>query len=391
MLLWFIGETSIYSQEVIHLASLEDSSLSFDRSLGFFFCYKLANLGVSIVGKLGLSPIYNDFGLRLPFLLIHLANCLLLYKISLRILKKPKDALLCAGIFMLIPGISVGALVVSNISLLLFLTLFIIYVEERQRFLIYPAIACAVFLDAGASILCLGLFFYSLCYRHNWILVFSVVCFGINMYLFAPIFGVPKSYFLDTIGFLAIVFTPVLFIYYCAYLYSYTFHNPPSLLNLIAFIGFIFVLLLSTRQSIKADSFLPLLSVGLPIFVDKMMRELRVRLPQFRLKYRIRLVLVFLFLAIGNLVLFGNKLTYYFSSEHNFAYSFYEAKEIAKQLHDKGLVTIQVDGILGSRLAFYGIDTSPNPKAPKLIPSKNGEIRLIYGSFVLASYSVVKQ
>ncbi|RDU71335.1 hypothetical protein CQA66_06590 [Helicobacter aurati] len=390
LLLWFIAQTSIYSQEAIRFFHFQDSHANLGREFSAAFCYKLAFIGVSIVQWLGIHAIYNDFGLRAPFLLLHICNCVLLYIIALKMLRKAQDSLLCVGIFMLIPGISVSALVVSNTSVLIFLSLLIIYWQVIHNRIAYPLFVVAIFLDSGGSILCLALFFYALYYRKNKTIIFAILCFGINMYLFAPIYGVPKSYFLDTIGFLAIIFTPVFFVYYCAYLYFYTLHNTPSFVNVIAFIGFIFVLLLSIRQPIKADSFIPFLVVGIPVFVDKMQTELRVRLPQFRIKYLIRIGCIASFLIFGNIILFGNKLTYYFSNEHNFAYPFYAAKEIAKELYAKNITHIQVEGNLGIRLAFYGINTDST--APyQLIQIRNGNINIVYGKHTVAQYGIIRQ
>ncbi|STQ86338.1 hypothetical protein LS73_000790 [Helicobacter muridarum] len=390
LLFWFVSQTSIYLQEAVGFFSFQDSAITFGKSFSQSFCYKLAIFGVRVFESLGIHPIYNDFGLRAPFILFHICNCILLYSICLSLFRRAKDCLFCVAIFMLVPGISVSALVVSNASVLILLALLIIYFQLVRNCIAYPLFIVASVFDSGGSIMCLALFIYALYYRMSKTIAFAIICFGLNMYLFAPVFGVPKSYFLDTIGFLAIVFTPALFVYYCAYLYFYTFHNPPNLLNLISFIGFVLVLLLSVRQNIKVDSFMPILSVGIPVFVDRMFSELRVRLPQFRLKYFMRASVVAIFLIFGNLVLFGNKLTYYFSNEHNFAYPFYEAKDIAKRLYDMKITNIATYDNLAKRLAFYGINT--NPSSPyRLIQMKDGDIRVIYSNNVIAQYGVIKQ
>lgn len=379
-LLFMIGDTSIYIQE----------------AQGYFenthFPYLLANFGVNFLRLFSDNPLLNDYGLRLPFVCIHIYNCFLLYRISLLVLHKPNDVLFCVMLYMAIPGVSIGALIVSNIGILTCASLLVIYYQIRYNIILYPIFIIIAILDSGGAILCLSLFFYALFYRRSKTLIFSLICFGINMAIFAPIHGVPKTYFLDTIGLLAIIFTPIFFIYYVAILYNHTIHTKQILLNLIPFIGLLFVLLLSTRQQILIQNFLPQISVGIPLFVQKIMYDIRSRLPQFQMGYVLRLWLVILFLLLGNLVLFGNKLTYLIVNERNFAYSFYGAKEIAKQLHNRGINTIEIPNQeLKLRLKFYGINTNPTLK-PKyiLIQTQHGSIQVKYFNSVVASYKVLK-
>ncbi|RDU66743.1 hypothetical protein CQA53_02950 [Helicobacter didelphidarum] len=381
LLFFMVSEISIYSKEAEEF---------FENNK---FSYHLANLGVTYINYFFQDPLLNDYGLRLPFIFIHICSCIVMYNIGLLVLTKPNDALLCVLIFMMIPGINLEALIVSNVEIITLVSLMLVYYQLRFNRILYAPLIFVIFLDSGGAILCLALFFYALFHRKPKTLVFSVICFGINMSIFTPISGVPHSYFLDIIGLLAILFTPILFVYYVAILYNYTFHNKPTLLNLIPFIGFIFIFLLSTRQQIRIESFLPELSVGLPLFVQKVLFNIRCRLPQFRSRYVLRLCLVVIFLLLGDIILFGNKITYYFVKNKNFAYSFYGAKEIAKQLYAQGITSIEIPHHeLNLRLKFYGINAKESETRPalKLIQANYGKIHVEYCGMIIAQYAIVK-
>lgn len=379
MLCFMISEISIYSKE----------------ARGFFSNSTLpdhiANFGVGVIQYFFHNPMLNDYGLRLPFVCLHIINCILLYAISIHILRKPKDALLCVLLFMSLPGVSVQALVVSNMEILTFLCFLIVYVQVRYRRIAYELFLIIIFLDSCGAILCLAMFFYAISARKNYTIIFSMVCFGINMYLFAPIHGVPNSYFTDTLGLMAIVFTPVFFVYYISISYNYTFSKEPLLLHFIPFIGFIFILLISTRQKIDVESFFPILCVGIPCFIQRVSFSISSLLPQFRFNYKMRVYILVLFLAFENIMLFGNKLTYLFVEKHNFAYSFYEAKEVAKALYERNITNINVPYTdLALRLRFYGInaDSKSMPKYT-LRASTKGQIKIIYCNVKVAQYAIV--
>lgn len=383
LLCFMVSEISIYSREA--------NSFFKNATLPDY----IANFGVWAIQYIFHNPMLNDYGLRLPFVFLHTINCILLYNIALHILHKPKDVLLCVVLFMAIPGVSMQALVVSYMGILTFLCLLIVYIQIRFKRIAYELFLIAIFLDSGGAILCLALFFYALLKRKTYTIIFSIVCFGINMYKFTPIHGVPNSYFVDTLGLMSLVFTPIFFVYYVAATYSYTFKKEPLLLHLIPFVGFLFILLFSTRQKIEIESFLPPLCVGIPFFTQKMLFDMRSRLPRFRYRYKIRVYSLILLLIFGNIVLFGNKLTYYISDvRHNFAYSFYEAKEVAKALHKLNITHIYVPySDLSLRLRFYGINTDyiskNNSPKYKLESNKNGTIVITYGNIKVAQYKII--
>ncbi|PAF49667.1 hypothetical protein BKH43_06580 [Helicobacter sp. 13S00401-1] len=352
ILLVMINEISIYYKEALLVAK--------DNSLPAY----IANLSIEFFG-------HNDFALRVPFLILHIINTTLLYLISLKVVRRKEDALLVVFIFMLIPGVNIIALLVSKSSIILLITLLIVFLKLYFRHISYVLFIVISFLDSSGAVLLLSLFFYGLIFKNIKILVFSIVFFGINMYIFSPIRGVPEAYFLDTLGLFAMLLSPLLFIYYCYAIYDSVL-SKATLLNLIPFVGIIFILLLSTRQEIDIESFFPPLLVGLPLLVVKILSDIRLRLKVYARAYTFRLVIILIVAFLSTALLLGNKITYLFTKEPNFAYSFYEAKEIAHDLKAMGITHIQVySDTLRERLKFYGISNGDRYKLEPFYPRKN--------------------
>ncbi len=70
---------------------------------------------------------YNDFGLRVPFLFIHVINICLIYLISKNILKKPQDCILAVIVYVMLPGVNASALIVNEASTAILFTLLFIW------------------------------------------------------------------------------------------------------------------------------------------------------------------------------------------------------------------------------------------------------------------------
>lgn len=341
-LLFMVSELSIYYKEAIALRNNE----SFEA--------KVANFSIYLFGR-------NDFSLRAPFIFMHALNCILLFFISLKLQTRAFDSIICIIFYMLIPGVSLEALLVSKAVFITFFAFLIIFSQMYYKRLLYPLFFISIFIDASSAILLLALFFYALLKKKNKTLIFAVLAFGINMYIFEPIHGVPRGYFLDTIGLMAVLFSPIFFIYYCYALYNFVIKRKDRIdfLVLIPLVGLSFILIVSMRQEILAQVFMPSLVCATPILVMKLLSDVRARLPRFNGMYKARFVFILLFLMLENIILFGNKITYAFEKEPNFASSFYVAKELAQALKDRNLHEIFTNNKnLALRLKFYGISSS---------------------------------
>ena len=60
----------------------------------------------------------------------------------------------------------------------------------------------------------------------------------------------------------------------------------------------------------------------------------------YRTRFKVRMGLVFLVLCVESFCLFGNKLTYLFSEQANFARNYYIAKDVASALKSRGIKRI---------------------------------------------------
>ncbi len=313
----------------------------------------LAHLFVPVLGA-------NNLGIKLPFILLHLCNLALFYKISRHILKRPVDSLFSVGIFALLPGVNASALFISNSALVMSITLLVCYWHLKFRTIPYWVLVGAIFIDSNAmAILFLALFFYAMKRRDNTLLLFALFAFATNMYLTGiDVGGRPRGHFLDTLGIFALLFSPFVFLYFAYSLYQILIKGEKSLLWYISFVALFFTLLLSMRQRIEIQDHAPLVLIGLPLMVKVYFEGLRVRLPRFRIGYRAWFVIAIGSLFIHWLILMVHPIFYRFlkdPSEH-FAYQFHVANELAEALKARGITKIKLkDETIRERLAVYGI------------------------------------
>lgn len=352
---------------------IDEISISYKEALNYFSQNTLAGsvayFSTQVFGR-------NDFALRLPFLLAHLCNLFLLYGICKHYLKHSIDRLLCVGIFALLPGINIISIFVNKSVFVLSLTLLICFLHiKNYRVLFYPLCAVASCLDSAFSIIFLALFLYSFRHKHNKTLFFSLFAFGVNMYLFnLRIGGVPQGHFLDTLGLLSLLYSPVLFVYFFYTLYHSLLRKEHSLILYIGATSIVLTILLSLRQEIDLYTFLPLSAVGLPVMIKVFMHDLRIRLKPFRISYLRRFYFIIIPLFLETSFLFCNKILFLFD-EHHFLDSFYYSKEIAQELKTQNIHAIKTSSRLSLPLQFYGI----SPLSPlSLIPKKNGSIKVNY-------------
>ncbi len=363
-----IGQISISSQEAYGIFEQKGYVFSFAR---FFLQY---------FGQ-------NDFALRLPFLCVHLCNICLIFSICKNYLTKPQDSLLCALIYSLLPGINITSILVSKSVFIVFFALLLCFFHLKKLHIPF-FILCILgsLLDISFSIIFLALFFYALRFKQNKLLVFSLVGFSINMYCFSlPIGGLPRGHFLDTVGLLALLYSPLLLIFYIFTLYQGIVKKENSLMLYIATTSILFSLLLSLRQAIDFFSFLPLSTIGLPIMIKDFLHSIRLRLPQFRKAYLRRFYIILIPLVFESILLFGNKFLFLFEPKRHFLSNFYFAKELAQTLKSQNITSLKTFPSLQAQLKFYGISQSSRP----ILKSNNqGKIKIIYLGKNAKAYSL---
>ncbi|MCR6593920.1 hypothetical protein [Campylobacter insulaenigrae] len=347
------------------LYGISTLSISYNEAKIFFYDHSLiamiSRLGTTIFGQ-------NDYGLRIPFVLLHSFSCILLYLLALKCTKTSFDALMSVVLFILLPGSVASALLINESSIVIFLTLLILVLfEYKKNILFYVFLVFSLVIDGNFAILYLAFFFYGI-YKRDKILIFSaLVLFAIAMSIYGfDASGKPQGYFLDTIGIFAACFSPLIFLYFFYVIYKILLQKEKPLLWFVIATTFIFCLLFSLRQRLFLEDFLPFCVVCTPLLLRYLMSSYRSRLPQLRIKHNIFIECSLIFLVLFYLGLIFNHSFYYIlkSPQKHFAYNYHIAKELAKVLKENNILEVQAKKDLALRLKFYGI--------------QEGEKRLLY-------------
>ncbi len=340
--------------------STDEAKIYFEDKGNFLFLnhsllYYLTHFGTFVFGQ-------NDFGLRIPILFFHFLSCILLYILALKYTKTHFDSLLALLLFVLLPGTVASALLVNEASIVIFLTLAIICAYEyEKKWIFYPLLILALFIDKSFNILFLTFFFFGIYKRNSFLLTLALVLFGLSISFYGfDTGGRPRGYFLDTLGIFAACFSPLVFIYFFYVVYRLTFKEQKSLLWFLMSVTFIFCSLLSLRQKLYLEDFLPFCVICTPLLIKTLMASYRVRLPQFRLRYKIFIECSIIFLLFCYFVIIGNQILYYFVSDpkYNFANNYHLAKELSKEFKKQEIFELRVGTSLQPRLRFYGIKDS---------------------------------
>lgn len=339
-----------------------------------FFLSALLHLSTYFLGQ-------NDFALRLPLLILHLVSCLLLYFLALKTAKKQADALLSLLLFMLLPATLASALIVHPASLMIALSLGILCAYEyEKKWLFYALLSLAFFVEQSFFILYLALFIYGFYKKDFFMLSFNLALLALNFYLYGyEGSGKPKSYFLETLGVFAACFSPLVFAYFFYVIYRLFSAPKKPLLYFIITTTFIFCLLLSLRQRLHLEDFLPFCVISTPLLISTLMHSYRVRMPNLRLFYNILIQASLVFLLLCYLALIFNPLLYHFSPK-NFAQNYHFAKELAFELKKRGIKALRTDENMQIRLKFYGIEKN-NALILRKSEAKNADFSVSVGGF----------
>ncbi|MCX2683197.1 hypothetical protein OQH60_04875 [Campylobacter sp. MIT 21-1685] len=338
----------LYGISTLSISSGEAAIYFGEKSLLYF----LSHFGTLIFGQ-------NDFGLRSPFLFFHFLSCILLYILALKYTKTVGDSLLSLLLFLLLPGTVASALLVNEASLVIFIALCILCAYEyEKKFLFYGLLILSLFIDKSFNILFLIFFFFAMYKKDFLLLTFSLFLFvaALNIYGFYT-GGRPRGYFLDTLGIFAACFSPLVFFYFFYVLYRLAFQKEKTLLWFVMSVTFLFCSLLSLRQKLYLEDFLPFCVLCTPLLIKTLMQSYRVRLPQFRFGYKIFIQGAVIFLLVFYFLLVANTLLYFVLSNPNrhFASKYHFAKELSQELKLRGITEIKTAPNLQKRLEFYGI------------------------------------
>ena len=366
-------------------------SISYDEASHFFepldFGGFLSNLSVFLFGQ-------NDIGLRILFLLLHLCNAVLMFIFAKGFLKRPSDALFCVLLFLLLPGVNAAAILISNSGIIIFLTLLLCILYQQTHKIPYWLLLIMAFVDKSFALVFLALIFYGSAQKNTVLVFLSLIFFALNMYLFdLEIGGHPAGYFIDTSGHLLLIFSPLVFLYFLYALYRFYNSKTKPLIWYISIVVLGFILFLSLRQKVETETFAPLLIVGIPLMVSLYFSWLRVRLSEFKSRYKIPFgITLLVLLAMVLVLLFSKPLFALFSSnqEEYFAYRHYLAKELAQNLKEQNIFQVNTNERMQKRLRFYGINQGGNVKITTHFVKNAKEIPIFYYGKKVAVFYVQK-
>ncbi len=376
----FLITIILFIHSTFLLYGVKTLSISHSEAWIFFdstsFVHYLVRFSTSIFGQ-------NDFGLRIPFVFFHILSTILLYKLSKQYLKRKSDRVFSVIVYLLLPGTNSAALLVNSAEIVIFLSLLFIYLYENKKYSIaYLILSLSFLVDNSFSIFYLSLIFYSIYKKDNTLLYFSLILFGISMYVWGlDIGGKPKNYFIDTLAVYSAIFSPLVFLYFFYTEYRILIKEKKNILWFISFVAFIFSLLLSFRQKIRVEDFAPFAIIATPLMVRTFLSSYRVRIPELRGWHKFFFVIVFSSLVINFTLIYFNKPLYLIlsSPKKHFTYRYDFAKEIARRLKSMHIKAINsTDRDFALRLRFYGIKNGEKYKLTFFPQTKGKSVTISY-------------
>ncbi|MCI0500996.1 MAG: hypothetical protein L0Y61_04535 [Epsilonproteobacteria bacterium] len=369
----------------------------------FSIAYKELEIFKSNIGLMGfLSNLFPNIFfvdivlIKLPFIIFYILSAIVFYLLTDGYFKYQKDRVLSVAIFMILPGVNSAALLLNQSIIVVFCVLLYLYVYKKSGKENYFLLFFFLFIDNSFAILYLALFFYSLKKRDNLLLFVSLSLFGISMSLYGfEIGGRPRSYFIDTFGIYASIFSPLLFLYFFYAIYRFGIKYERDMYWYLASTSLVLSFVFSLRQQIYIEDFAPFVIIAIPVMVKLIMHSIRVRLKEHQGKY-LFLGYVLLFSLVINFIIFVFNKSIYLILENpkkHFAYDYHIAKELAFELKLMGIQNIQVDDDrLQTRLQFYGINSDGNYKLLKTnFKDKKYDIKIEYFGTTVAKYDIRKK
>ena len=309
----------------------------------------------------------NDLAVRGVMIFFHIASVVLMYKVSKFYIKLEFDRIVAVLLFVLLPGTLASALIINNAGICITLALLCIYLFHIKRKILFSLFFClAFFIDGDFLIFYAGFFIFALYKRKPPLAWLSAILFLLTLYFFGfETNGRPSGHFIDTFGIFAAVFSPFVFIFFIYTIYRIWVKEKKDLLWFIAICSFCFCMIVSVRQRLELEQFLPFCVIATPLMVRVFFNSYRVRLPKFRKGHKICTSLVMLFLIFNWSAIIFNQIFYLFLSDptKHLTYKFDVAKELADKLKEAGVQDIATDDTrLALRLKFYGIKTKSYSK-----------------------------
>ncbi len=331
---------------------------------------------VSYMMHLGknLFPDADFLNIRIPFLLLHLINLYLFYRLASILLKDEKSLILSVLIYLFLPGIVSSAVLATATGLILALyQLFLILWLKEKRILSMILLPLFLLIDKSCVILYFALALFALVRKERALTGLASLLFAVALWKYGfSVQGKPKNYFADTIGLYAAIFSPFLFLYFFYSMYRILLKGEKNIIWFVSFTVLVVSLLLSIRQKIPIQDFAPYVVVAVPLMVGLFFQTFRVRLPQFRRRYIYLAALVIGVLLLNTTVLLFHKPFFLLMKEpqKHFASPFYFPYWCADALKRAGIKKINVGkSEFAYQLEYYGI----NPGGDFQLSERPGE------------------
>ncbi len=297
---------------------------------------------------------------RLPFLLLSTVNFILFYKLSKFYLESHSDRYVALSMFMLLPGIVSSAILADQSSLGIFAVLsFLLAYKHGHKPLQIAMLLLLFFVHQTSVIFFFSLFFYAIYRRKEYLIVTSLLLFSVGMYVYGyAVEGRPSGHFVELFGLYAVVFSPLVFLYFLYSLYRSALDRKIDIMWFIAVISLLLSMLLSFRQYISIEQFAPFVVVAIVITVQVFSRSYRVRLREFRKRYKRMFLFIFVTLVINSALLLQHKVLFHFIEPKNhFAFRFYQPKALSEALKENRIPCVHTSSKkLQYQLRYYGIE-----------------------------------
>ncbi len=320
-------------------------------------------------------PDMDFLNIRFPFLLLHILNLGLFYRLSKLFLGDEVMLFTSFVIFLFLPGIVSSAVLATSTGLILvvYQAFLILYLQKKET-LSLVLLPLFLFIDKSCVILYFSLLTYALWRREPVLLTVTAMLFGASISIYGiDMHGKPVNYFVDTVALYAAIFSPLVFLYFFYAMYRVLLKGEKSIIWHVSFTVLVLSLMISLRQRIPIEDFAPYVIVAIPLMVKLFFHSYRVRLPQFRKQYRYLAIFVFFILVLNTLVLLFHKPLFLVleKADRHFAAPFYLPYWCAEALKNRGIDAIKTDKkALEYQFRYYGVASSDKTQLVKK-PCKN--------------------
>ena len=313
----------------------------------------------------GESLIDGFLGLRLFSLLFGFFSVLLFYHLSELYFEKRWDVYLSTALFMFLPGMMTAIAMANEAIVVLVIVLLFVIFHHHKRYVYLPFLMLILFFVHDTSfVFFVAVFLYGVMNKESklallaltFLLAFIYLANGINLR------GIPSGHFIDIFGLYAMVFSPLLFLYFFYAMYRILLREKKNIIWYISFTSLIFSLILSIRQKIHITDFAPYVMIAIVLILGVFNHTIGVRLPQFQKNYKRGFIMVISMLVISFFSMVGHQLFVLFENPKiEFSQNIYHPYLLAKELKSKGVECYDTNNTYQRyQLRYYNIKSCRN-------------------------------